>query len=94
MLNLPITHVWLGPVKIPPFSISVSEWDTFAASNRELSSDMNTIVGMIQNDSHIYYSPVEYLLDTSFHGFTRASRNAVVFAQFFAFDLLTPIIII
>ena len=74
---------------IPQFSISVSEWDTFAASDRELSSDMNKIVGMIQNDSHIYYSPVEYLLDTSFHGFTRASRNAVVIAQFFAFGLLT-----
>ena len=65
------------------FTISAAEWDTFAAADREMSSDMGKIVNMLNNDSQIYYTPVDYLLDTSFHGFTLTSRYAIVFIQIF-----------
>ena len=38
---------------LPSFTISVAEWDTFAAADREMSSDMGKIVKMLNNDSQI-----------------------------------------
>ena len=73
---------------LPSFTISAAEWDTFAAADREMLSDMGKIVNMLNNDSQIYYTPVDYLLDTSFHGFTPTSRYAIVFIQIFGLGTL------
>ena len=73
---------------LPSFTISAAEWDTFAAADREMSSDMGKIVNMLNNDSQSYYTPVDYLLDTSFHGFTTTSRYAIVFIKIFGLGTL------
>ena len=89
--NFTVSHLYNAfhdESAIPTFSIAASDWGEFAQKEHHISADMNKLANMLKADDKIYYSPVDYLLDTSFHGFTSMSRYGLIFAQVLGFCLI------